>query len=91
MKQSRKRSSRKGRRVPGQRTAPYARLIEFPQAKGKTVEKVELSTDPDFYCISIHFQDDTDLTFVVDPALTCRADYSRWKAGEQKVLKRWPR
>jgi hypothetical protein len=29
-------------------------------------------------------------TFVIDPALTFRADYSEWKAGNQKVLKRWP-
>jgi hypothetical protein len=51
---------------------------------------VELNTDSDFRCISIHFQDNTDLTFAIDPALTFRADYSRWKDGEQKVLKRWP-
>ena len=46
--------------------------------------------DSDFNCISIRFQDDTDLTFVIDPALTFRAAYSRWKAGQQKVLKCWP-
>jgi hypothetical protein len=28
-----------------------------------------------------------DLTFVIDPALTFRADDSKWKDGEQKVLK----
>jgi N-dimethylarginine dimethylaminohydrolase len=89
-KQSRKRPLQKTRRAPQQRIAQYARLIEFRQARGKTVERVELNTDSDFRCISIHFQDDTDLTFVLDPALTLRVDYSRWKDGEQKVLKRWP-
>ena len=54
------------------------------------VEKVALSTDSDFPCISIRFQDNTDLTFVIDPWLTFQADYSRWKDGNQKVLKRWP-
>jgi hypothetical protein len=51
---------------------------------------VELNLDSDLHCISIRFQDNTDLTFVIDLGLTFRADYSSWKAGEQKILKRWP-
>jgi hypothetical protein len=78
------------RRAPAQKKGRYPRLIEFPQAKGRTVEMVELNLDSDFHCISIRFQDDTDLTFVIDPALTFRADYSSWKDGEQTMLKRWP-
>lgn len=45
---------------------------------------VELNLDSDFHCISIRFQDETDLTFVIDPALTFRADYSRWKGGNRR-------
>ncbi|MFL6312131.1 MAG: hypothetical protein ACJ71W_08490 [Terriglobales bacterium] len=48
-----------------------------------------MSTDPDFPCVSIRFQDNTDLTVVIDPFLTFRVDYSRWRQGKQKVLKRW--
>ena len=51
---------------------------------------VELNLDSEFHCISIRFQDDTDLTFVIDPGLTFQVDYSKWKDGDQKVLKRWP-
>ena len=80
----------KARRAPNQHKSRYSRLVEFPQARGRTVEMVELNLDSDFHCISIRFQDDTNLTFVIDPALAFRADYSRWKSGEQKVLKRWP-
>jgi hypothetical protein len=68
----------------------YPRLVEFPEVRGRTVEMVEMNLDSDFHCISIRFQDETDLTFVIDPALIFRADYSKWKAGEQKMLKRWP-
>ena len=89
-KQTSTNSPQKSRRVPKQRKASYPRLVEFPQARGRTVEMVELSLDSDFHCISIRFQDETDLTFVINPALTFRTDYSRWKGGEQKVLKRWP-
>ncbi|HET9167632.1 MAG TPA: hypothetical protein VFP11_16645, partial [Candidatus Angelobacter sp.] len=77
-------------RSPKQSKTRYSRRMEFPQASGRTVAMVELNLDSDFHCISIRFQDDTDLTFVIDPALAFRADYSQWKAGNQKILKRWP-
>ena len=84
-KQSHKKPALKTRR-----DATYARLVKFPQARGRTVERVELSLDSDFHCISIRFKDNTDLTVVIDTALTFRAEYSKWKAGNQTVLKRWP-
>jgi hypothetical protein len=89
-KPSDKKISQKGRRNRARGKAPYARLVEFPQARGRTVEMVELSLNSDFYCVSIRFKDNTDLTVVIDTALTFRAEYSEWKAGNQKVLKRWP-
>jgi hypothetical protein len=85
-----KKAPQKPRRAPKQRKASYSRVVEFQEARGRTVEKVVLSTDSDFPCISIRFQDKTDLTVVIDPWLTFQADYSRWKDGNQKVLKRWP-
>jgi hypothetical protein len=88
-KQSRKKPAQKARRKAS-REATYARLVKFPQARGRTVEMVGLSLDADFYCGSIRFKDNTDLTVVIDTALTFRAEYSEWKAGNQKVLKRWP-
>lgn len=90
MKKQSANKARNPRRAPKQRKSRYSRLVDFPEARGRTVEKVELSTDSDFPCISIRFQDSTDLTFVIDPALTFQADYSDWKAEEQKLLKRWP-
>lgn len=59
-------------------------------SQGGRPEAVELSTDSDFHCISTSFQDNTDLTVEIDPWLMFRADYSKWKDGNQKVLKRWP-
>ena len=89
-KQFHNKSPRKSSRAPKQPKSRLSRLVQFPEARGRTVERVELSTDSDFPCISIRFQDKTDLTFVIDPWLTFQADYSEWKDGEQKVLKRWP-
>jgi len=87
-KLSRKKDTQKALRTRSK--APNERLVKFPQVRGRTVEKVELSLDSDFHCISIRFKDNTDLTVVIDTALTFRAEYSKWKAGNQTVLKRWP-
>jgi hypothetical protein len=66
------------------------RLVGFPEVRSRTVGKVVLSIGSDFHCISIRFQGNTDLTVVIDRWLMFRADYSKWKDGNQKVLKRWP-
>jgi hypothetical protein len=89
-KQSAKKPTQKDRRGRARHENTYERLVNFPQARGRTVEKVELSLDSDFHCVSIRFKDNTDLTVVIDPALTFQATYSEWKAGNQRVLKRWP-
>ena len=85
-----KKSTQNPRRAPKPPKTRNSRLIEFPEVKGLTVERVRLSTHSDFPCVSIRFQDNTDLTVVIDPWLTFKADYSRWKDGNQKILKRWP-
>jgi hypothetical protein len=90
LKQSRTKAAQDARRDRVPRKATYARLVKFPQARGRTVEMVELSLDSDFQCVSIRFKDNTDLTVVIDTALRFQAQYSEWKAGNQKVLKRWP-
>lgn len=89
-KQSRSKPTRKSRRAPKLPKSRDSRLVEFPEVKGLTVERVRLSTASEFPCVSIRFTDSTDLTVVIDPWLTFQTDYSRWKAGNQKVLKRWP-
>jgi hypothetical protein len=89
-KQSRKKPAQKARRDRARCDATYPRSVKFPQVRGRTVEMVELSLDSDFQCVSIRFKDNTDLTVVIDTELTLQAQYSEWKTGNQKVLKRWP-
>jgi hypothetical protein len=89
-KQSAKKATQKTRRNRARHGNTDKRLVNFPQARGRTVEEVELSLDSDYHCVAIRFKDNTDLTVVIDPALTFQATYSEWKAGNQKVLKRWP-
>jgi hypothetical protein len=89
-KQSTDRTPRKAREIQTHRKASSVRLVNFPQASGRMVEKVELSLNSDFQCVSIRFKDNTDLTVVIDAGLSFQAQYSEWKAGNQKILKRWP-
>jgi hypothetical protein len=71
--------------------SPPNRMVVFPQAKGRVVELVELIAEGDYNCVSIRFQDSTGLTVVIDPALSFSASFSKWKAGNERVLKRWRR
>ncbi len=70
-------------RVPGS--------IPFPQARGKTLADIYLTSDADLNCITLSFDDKTELLFDIVPCLTIQAEYSDWKTGDQRVLKRWPR
>lgn len=69
----------------------YRRVAHFPQAKGKTVEDVEFSTSPGYHNISINFQDKTSLNFAIETGFTLETDYSDWKTGNQRVLRKWER
>jgi hypothetical protein len=68
---------------------PYRRVLKFPQAKGKVVERVELDVSPDYYIIDIRFQDKTTLSFELEPCVMVYPEISNWKTGEYKPLKRW--
>ena len=70
--------------------SPHKQVMEFPQAKGRTVERIELIADPQFHCVCIRFQDQTDLDILIDPALTFTAELFRWKGHNHRRLRRWP-
>ena len=82
-------SLEKPRPAVKRRKLAYARVLEFPQAKGRTVELVQLVANFDYHCLSIRFKDKTDLTVVIDPMLTFRANFSDWKTDDQRLIKEW--
>ena len=65
------------------------KVIHFPQAKDKIVEDVEFSTELGYHCISVNFKDKTSLNFGIDTSFTVETDYSDWKTGNQRVLRKW--
>lgn len=89
---SRTSSSNRSRKKPTRRT-PTRRteVLRFDEARGKTVEFVEVDMNFDFPCVEIGFQDKTALHFVLGIAgFIAEPEYSVWKDGNQRVLKQWP-
>lgn len=66
------------------------RFVEFPQAKGRTVDKIELTANGDCPSIVIRFQGNIDLEVLIDPMLEFKARLYDWKSGSQREIKRWP-
>jgi hypothetical protein len=64
-------------------------ILRFPQARGKTIELVELSASDEQYTIDIRFEDKTVLTFDLEPCVGVFPGLLDWKTGEYKLLKRW--
>ena len=65
------------------------RVLKFPQTKGKIVERVELDVSTDYYYIEIRFQDKTAFVLDLEPCVMVYPEFTSWKTGEYKPLKRW--
>jgi len=42
-----------------ERKLPFRKFIEFPEMKGRTLDKVKLSTTSDYHSLTLDFQDKT--------------------------------
>lgn len=82
--------NQKQRQRPGIRGFADRRFVQFRETQGKRVEAVELLTAPDYHTISVNFRDKTCLHFSIETGFNVRTDYSDWKTGEQRVLRKWP-
>jgi len=65
------------------------KVLRFPQAKGKIIESVEFSTELGYHCISVNFTDKTCLNFEIESRFLVETDYSNWKTGNQRIIRRW--
>lgn len=73
------------------RLASSSRIVRFPQAKGRIVEEVELFIDASYNGLTLKFQDNSSLSFEFATGFAVEAYLSRWKAGNERVLRYWPR
>lgn len=63
---------------------------DFPEVKGKTVDIVEFNIEPDFYGVTIRFQDKTSLTFSMESCVFASPVLEDWTDGEGKIIKEYP-
>jgi hypothetical protein len=63
----------------------------FPPVRGKTLADVYVTMDSDMNCVTLCFSDKTALVIDIEPCLSFRADYSDFKTGNERIIKRWPR
>jgi hypothetical protein len=94
---SRKVNSARRKKETGNKQSELPRLylpsgsVEFPQARGKTLAQVYLTTDPECRQVTLTFDDKTELVVDIEPCVSFAADYSSWKTGNQRVIRRWRR
>lgn len=69
------------------KAVPSSQFLTFPEVKGKAIERVEI--DLDGIAIVVVFQDDTALSFDLDPRLGIFPELSERRAGDWRKLKRW--
>jgi hypothetical protein len=65
------------------------KLVQFSHAQAKVVKDVDFSDEPDGQIISINFWDKTCLNFTIEPGFTLKTDYSDFKTGEQRIIRKW--
>ena len=61
----------------------------FAQFKGKIIDTVEVHANDAQIVVGIMFDDRTYLSFDVGAAMTVSPEYSDFKTGNYKPLKRW--
>jgi hypothetical protein len=68
------------------------KVMEFADFGDRRVKKVELFSSSEHQSITIRFDDNTDLSFLIDAWFTFnfKTDYLISKGGNHRVLKRWP-
>jgi hypothetical protein len=65
------------------------RFVEFPQMKGKTVEKIELFTTQEYHSIDLHFADKTYVALVIEPCFALRAAYYDATGESDTISDEW--
>ncbi len=69
---------------------PGRRIVEFPQMKGRTVQRVRFYTSPEENTVAIRFRNRTQLSLRFEPALVLSAELLKLNRWDTDTLKEWP-
>ena len=64
-------------------------IANFDEVKDKIIDGIEVSSDLEFFCVTITFQDRTTLNLIIEPSATVFPILSDWPKGNEKILKRY--
>lgn len=73
-----------------ERGLPGRRIVEFPQMKGRIVQRVRFYTSADENTVAIRFRDRTQLSLRFEPALVLSADLLKLGRWDTDTIKEWP-
>jgi len=62
---------------------------DFPEVKDKILTEIEVSSDSEYFGITIRFQDNTTLNFTVEPCVAVFPVLADWQDGEEKTIKKY--
>lgn len=71
------------------RSTPGRKLLEFPEMKGRVVEKIEFFSTAEFHSVNVFFADKTSLLLAIEPRFELHAELESDREGEPQVTKRW--
>ena len=71
------------------RSTPGRKLLEFPEMKGRTVEKIELFSAAEYHSVTVHFEDKTSLNLAIEPLFEVHAELASARPGDLRIIKRW--
>lgn len=72
------------------RSTPGRKLLEFPEMKGRVLEKVEFFSTAEFHSVNLFFADKTSLVLGIEPGFEVHVDLENAQSGEPQITKRWP-
>jgi hypothetical protein len=64
-------------------------VTEFPEAKGKIIESIQVYVAADHFSANVNFTDHTAIVLSMEPSITVFPYLGDWKTGEREVLKEW--
>jgi hypothetical protein len=73
-----------------ERGLPGRRIVEFPQMKGRMVQRVRFYTSPEENTVAIRFRNRTQLSLRFEPALVLSAELLKVGRWDADTIKEWP-
>ena len=65
-------------------------IRDYPEVVGKIIDRITLTNEEDFRCVSIRFSDRTGIYFEFESSLAVKPEFMNWKTGNGKLIKSYP-